>query len=340
MEYRSAGFVLYKDRVLDRYDKLKVLGVSVSYSWKTNPEVGKVLEQETDSFFSIHSLNELNHVIDTKRVWYFLLASSYDEIKTVLSKGVVNFVVNLEDDIERLLELSKKAEIIVNLLLRINIKELTIFTGRYYVFGIDSKRVQELIILLRTNQNIRKLGVHFHRKTQNVSEWNLKNDIQEFLEPAILKVIDIINIGGGIPGKYKNTNDRALDIVFRKIKELKEWSNKEIIVEPGRYIASHAVDLESNIVAIQGNTIFVNCSVYNGALDTFVANVKLLVDGELTEGKKWVIKGCTPASEDILRYEVFLENPRVGDTIRFLNAGAYNYSTDFCSMEKLKTVEV
>jgi ornithine decarboxylase len=54
-------------------------------------------------------------------------------------------------------------------------------------------------------------------------------------------------------------------------------------------------------------------------------------------GEKYMIKGCTPASEDIFRYEVYLINPKVGDKLKFLNAGAYNYTTDFCSLKKIKT---
>ena len=59
-------FVLHKDRVIERYNALKNLGLKVSYSLKTNIEVGKVLE-ETDCFFSVHSLNELEKVIDKKK---------------------------------------------------------------------------------------------------------------------------------------------------------------------------------------------------------------------------------------------------------------------------------
>jgi len=40
---------------------------------------------------------------------------------------------------------------------------------------------------------------------------------------------------------------------------------------------------------------------------------------------------------DIFRYKVYLNSPKVGDKIRFLNAGAYNFSSDFCNLKKLKT---
>jgi len=333
-------FVLYRDRVLKKYSELKDLDLKISYSLKTNVEVGEILENETDSMFSVHSLRELERVEDKKRVWYFLLGNSEKYLEVIWRLGVRNFVVDLIDDLNLLEKFIEHKKEKINLLLRINLRENTIFSGRYYVFGMKSEIVNEKISSLRENEFIGKLGIHFHRKTQNVSEWNLKEDLENFLSKENLEKIDIINIGGGLPGSYKNTNDKTLEMIFRKILEVKEEFGKEIIVEPGRFIASNSVDLECKIIAIQGKTIFVNCSIFNSSLDTIIANVKLLVEGEKEEGNKYMIKGCTPASEDIFRYEVYLENPKVGDILKFLNAGAYNYSSDFCDLEKIKTIVV
>ena len=55
-------FVLHKDRVLEKYDQLKKLGVSISYSMKTNYEVGQILEESTDCDFSVHNIKELANV--------------------------------------------------------------------------------------------------------------------------------------------------------------------------------------------------------------------------------------------------------------------------------------
>ena len=40
---------------------------------------------------------------------------------------------------------------------------------------------------------------------------------------------------------------------------------------------------------------------------------------------------------DLFRYRAYLENPKKGDALVFLNAGAYNFTTDFCDLEKLET---
>ncbi|MFH1505814.1 MAG: decarboxylase, partial [archaeon] len=88
-----------------------------------------------------------------------------------------------------------------------------------------------------------------------------------------------------------------------------------------------------------GNNIIVSASVYNSDMDALIVPVKLLVEGELAkgEGEPYVIKGYTPCSMDLFRYRVYLKNPKVGDEIVFLNAGAYNFTTDFCDLKKLET---
>ena len=75
-------------------------------------------------------------------------------------------------------------------------------------------------------------------------------------------------------------------------------------------------------------------------MDTFVAHIRLLVDGEKEKREAYTIKGCTPDSMDIFRYRVFLEKPKKGEKITFLNAGAYNYASDFCNLPKLETIVV
>ena len=87
------------------------------------------------------------------------------------------------------------------------------------------------------------------------------------------------------------------------------------------------------------NNITINASVYNSDMDALIVPVKLKIENELSkeQGKPFVIKGITPCSLDLFRYRVYLNNPKIGDKIIFLNAGAYNFTTDFCDLEKIET---
>ena len=335
---QRAKFVLSKKKVLEQYNKVKEAADIVSYSSKTNQVVTKILEEETDSMFSVHFVNELKHVKDKSRVIFLAQAWDSNLIKKLIDIGVRWFVVDNESDLNELVKFLENSYIKVNVLLRVKLKENTIRTERYFVFGMKSEIVNEKLKELRKNDNVLKLGIHFHRKTQNMAEWNLKYEISNIIDD--FSSIDIVNIGGGIPSVYANTNEDVIRTVFDKIKEFREFLKEkkiEMIIEPGRYIAAPAIKLITSIVGIYNNNIIVNASVYNSDMDSVIVPVKLLVEGELQKGNAYIIKGMTPCSMDLFRYRVYLDNPKVGDELVFLNAGAYNFTSDFCDLEKMET---
>ncbi len=337
---QKARFVLNKKKLLEQYNIVKELGDEVSYSLKTNPFVGSILEKETKCLFSIHSEELVEKIKEPSRIWFFAQAWDKEEIKRLLSLKISNFVVDNESDLNTLIGCINESRKKINLLLRMKLKEKTVQTGKHFVFGMSSDQINRLVPELKKNSMIGKLGIHFHRKTQNISEWSLKEDFLESVN--ILDYVDLVDIGGGLPTDYKNS--RAKDVlpnIFKKIKEFKEILNSKkikMIIEPGRFLAAPCIKLECYIISIYDSNIIVDCSVYNSAMDTFIASVRMKIEGELESGNAYTIKGCTPDSMDILRYRVYLKNPKVGDKITFLNAGAYTFSTDFCNLKKLDTV--
>ncbi len=342
-------FILSISKVLEKYHKVKDVADFISYSSKTNPLITPILEENTDSLFSIHLTNELKHVQDKSRVLFLAQAWTEAEIKTLMNLRIVYFVVDNEVDLDMLLQFLEKNEVKnkINLLLRLKLKENTLRTERYFVFGMKSevvnKRAQEIKNNLNLQSKINHLGIHFHRKSQNMSEWNYQYEIMHSLDEETLKAISLLNIGGGLPAEYANTNVQVVPVILQKIKELKEWLNKQniqLMLEPGRFIAAPAVKLVTQIIGIHENNIIVNASVYNSDMDALIVPVKLLVEGELPvgQGEPYVIKGITPCSIDLFRYRVYLHEPKVGDQLIFLNAGAYNFSTEFCDLEKMETV--
>lgn len=339
----DAMFVLSKSKLLEQFNKLKQVSDFIFYSAKTNYEVGKLLEELTDCFFSIHSLESLEKINDKKRVLFLAQAWNEKELDILFNKGITNFVVDNERDLNILLNYINKKSLTsnkLNLFLRMRMKENTVKTGKYFVYGMFSDKINELIPELRKNKRINKLGIHFHRKSQNISEWNLKEELEDVLNSEVFENIDMLNIGGGLPIKYKNFSGQTIDHIFSEIKKLKQWLNNKnikLIIEPGRFLAGPPIKLITEIKNIYNNNIIINASVYNTMMDTFVSGLRLEVEGELESGVPYTIKGCTPCSMDIFRYRVYLENPKIGDKLIFLNAGAYNFSSDFCNLKKLKT---
>lgn len=337
-----AKFVLSKRKLKEQLASLSDYSDVISYSFKTNYEVGKILEQEADCMFSVHTIQSAEKLMDKKKIWFLAQAWNMGELDKIFELGIQCFVVDNQNDLGVLLNYIKNKQVKVNLLLRMRLKEHTLHTGKHFVFGFYSDSVNKLIPELRQNKNVGKLGIHFHRKTQNVSEWSLKQELEQSITEQTLNNIDYVNIGGGLPSVYVNHRPEIIKGIFSKIKELKDWLNQKnikMIIEPGRYLAAPCIKLVTKIKNIYEDNIIINASVYNSAMDTFIAHIRLLIEEEVSkgEGQPYKIKGSTPDSMDIFRYRVFLKDPKVGDTITFLNAGAYNFSTDFCLLPKLET---
>ncbi|MBT4651438.1 decarboxylase [Candidatus Woesearchaeota archaeon] len=340
-------FIISKSKVLEQYNKVNNLADFVSYSSKTNQVVTKILEKEVNCMFSVHSVNELKHNQDCSRVIFLAQGWNEEEIKSLIERRIFWFVVDNESDLEVLLNFLKKNDVKINLLLRLKLKELSVRTERYFVFGMTSAVINKRIRELRNNSKIHILGVHFHRKTQNMAEWKLQYELSNILEEDVLEMIDLINIGGGLPSEYANTNVNVFSGIFAKIKELKDWLQQkdiQLMIEPGRFIAAPAGRLVTQIISIHENNIIVNASVYNSDMDAVIVPVKLLIKNELSQEEAnekgvqpFVIKGVTPCSMDLFRYRVYLDNPKVGDSLVFLNAGAYNFTTNFCDLEEIET---
>lgn len=340
----EAKFILSKRRVLEQYNKLKNLKVKISYSYKTNREVGDVLQGLTDCDFSIHNFEEIDRIRDKNRIWFFAQAWNKEEIKKIFLLGIKNLVIDNELDLNLLLDVMEKEKMKVNIILRMKFQEHRIGSGRYFVYGMSAKKINEILEILGDNPFIEKIGIHLHRKSQNTSEWDIVGEIEDSLTEENLKRIDQVNLGGGFPVIYKTHSVEVISYIFEKIKHTINFLRKydiETIIEPGRFIAGPSIKLETKIIQIYNKIIVLNCSIYNSAIDTVITNIRLLVEGELSDcskkGKYYLLKGNTPTRDDIFRYKVKLDNPKIRDKIIFLNAGAYNWTSDFCCLKKLET---
>lgn len=339
----EAKFILSQKRLLEQVGKLKDLGLKISYSYKTNKEIGNILQDIEDIDFSIHAKEEIDMIKDKSKIWFFTQAESEEKLQELLHKGIRKFVIDNEIDLDRILSTIKKTNIKINLSLRMKFQEHRIGTGKYFVYGMDSKKINEIIEQECQNPLIENLGIHIHRKSQNTSEWEIQTELEDSLTKDNLKRIDFLNFGGGLPTEYRSYTSRVIPYIFQKLKNAKEFLEKyniEIYIEPGRFLASPPIKLQAQIIQIYKNNIILNTTIYNCALDTILTETKMLVEQELKdeeEGEYYLIKGNSPTRDDIFRYKVKLKSPKIGDTITFLGAGAYNYTTDFFGYKKLET---
>ena len=322
-----ARFILSKKKAIEQYNSLRHLG-EVCYNLKTNPSVGEVLEKHTKCRFVVSSPAGLAH-IDPKRATYLVQGENLELLKKLHDSGVSSFIVDNENDLQKLLKVSDDIE----LYLRTKVKEHTVYTGKYFVYGMDWRRVRDIVPKL----HVSSLGIHFHRKTQNVGEWDLLRDLGPLLD-AVGNKIEKLNIGGGIPWRYVNSEPDILAILsnIEKLRDRLEPIGIKLVLEPGRYIAAPAVKLETGVINSYGQNLILDASIYNAAMDTYLFNIRLRVEGEAESGHRYLLKGCSPDSLDIFRYKVFFPEPKtIGDQVVFLDAGAYNFHTDFAELPRI-----
>ncbi len=334
-------FIVSKQEIISKLKELDQLFDEVYYSHKSNPFVGKLISKITHKL----SLNHINSLRDLdnktlKNSLYYLQGESKKEIKDIVDKGLSKFIVDNENDLRNLLSVCDPSL----LFLRVKYREHTFYTGKYFVYGMSWKKIPKII----ERYKLRKfdLGLHFHKKTQNVGEWYVIKDLfnifnKDFLE----KNIKYINLGGGIPTKYVNSSP-SLESIKKSIIEFKEEINNlniYLISEPGRYIAAPSVRLHTKVINSYDDTLVVNASIYNAYMDTYLLHHRLPIIDEVEEGKFcYTIKGCTLDSLDIFRYKACFEKEKgIGDEIVFLNVGAYNFHTEFNFLDRIpyKVVE-
>tara|TARA_Y100000310_G_scaffold309810_1_gene354320 strand:- start:196 stop:1215 length:1020 start_codon:yes stop_codon:yes gene_type:complete len=337
----KAKFILSKSKVVEQYDKLKELGLKVSYSYKTNRDVGNVLQGVEGCDFSIHAFEEVDMIEDKSRIWFFSQAWNLEQVKCLLLKGVDKFVIDSEEDLWVLLAVVEELKKRIVISFRMKFQERRVNTGKYFVYGLASGKVNELISKVSGNEFVDKIGIHVHRKSQNTSEWEIREELEDAIDDW--GKIGFVNIGGGLPAEYRSSSVDVMPYIFGKLSEVKEWLSEKgigVFIEPGRFIAAPAVKLETEIIQIHERNIVVNTTIYNCALDGILTGTKMLVEGESDEGRDYLIKGNSPTRDDIFRYRVRLGEKKIGDKIVFLGAGAYNYSTDFFGGGRLESVVV
>jgi ornithine decarboxylase len=332
-----AYFELSKKVLFEKYNELKKLVDVVAYNHKVNPEVGKVLDKETDIIFVLSSLNAVEEIKNKQRIVYIIQGETREELTELYEKGINSFIVDNNSDLERLLELKKG----INLYLRMKFKEHTMYTGKYFVYGFSWQRINELIQELKENKLITTLNLHFHRRTQNVGEWDILDEFKDAISKENFEYIDKVNIGGGLPGKYINSNPDT-KVIFEKIKQFRDFLNKnkmKLMIEPGRYIAASSIKLITFIKNKYENNLILDCSIFNAYMDTYLMHMRLpVLDEQEKGGITYLLKGISPDSLDIFRYRVNLpKEKQIGDKIIFENAGAYNFHTEFAELPKLET---
>jgi len=346
-KYNTPLYVYDKNVIKNQYKKLKKIDSKIFYSVKANPfdDILQLLNG-LDSYFEVVSLGELQKLkknnIPFDKVLFVGPAKNEEELLYAIANNIGLIVVESKNELVKIEKISKELNKSINILIRINPQfnaGATINMSGITQFGVEKKMAIEM--LRSSYENINILGLHFYLGTNILDE---KQIIQNTID--ILKLVDeiekitninftTIDIGGGfgVP-YYQNDNDLDFDLLTIELNLiLKKYSNKDILLESGRFMIAHSgvfitkvVDIKVNFgakfILLDGGTNFMGGdNKYRGFR---ISPIRVLNTTKEQEVVTLVGSLCT--SSDILAKDILLPNVKIGDYIAFYQVGAYNFT--------------
>jgi ornithine decarboxylase len=356
-------FVINKKQLSDTVDNIKrLLPGEILYSFKTNnhPFIAKIVSSKKCGFL-LSSMEEVQKLInsydiDPKKILFQSPSLTDKQFKKIKLLGIYRFVIDSWKQLElitsSLKEFSQKPELLIriNTGVKVNKPELTYSSDSFLGFPIaEAGKVFEHLNTLR-NKDLITLGLHNHLLSQNtyLRMWNKNLDIiSNFTKELNTKNIklDIVDFGGGYPIEYSSPVpclEELSKIISKATKKIKMiYPHIHFIFEPGRKVVGESISLISQVVQkkkfLDQNVAILDCSVYNGSLDTLIVNLNLRAK-KIEDSKKiyenYVLRGSTPDSLDVLSKKASLPDLKNGDHIVFPHAGAYSFTSDFISLKK------
>jgi len=313
----------------------------VAYAYKANASVFLIgaLYGAGITQFDVASLAELEDAatIPGVRLHFMHPVKSRHAIRRAYHEfGIRCFALDSEDELDKIVEETRSPAgpaKDLELFVRISVPAKNSRIPLERKFGISGPKAARLLV--KTRQAADELGITFHVGSQTTTPDAYATAIDE-VHKLIVKagvVVDAIDVGGGFPSRYTDSEPAPLssylDVIKAGVERLPVTDSCRVICEPGRALVAEAESLIVKVDARRGDELFINDGGYGALFDAaqlgFVFTVKLLRPG--TEGepmKGFELWGPTCDSIDRMKGPFMLpQSVREGDYIEIGNLGAY-----------------
>jgi len=222
----------------------------------------------------------------------------------------------------------------LKLFVRVAVPAINSLIPLEHKFGVTGSKAARLLV--KTRQVAFELGLTFHVGSQTTTPDAFVTAFKS-LHDLIVKagvVIDRIDVGGGFPSRYPNSEPDDLPSFLKVIdKALEDFPVREdvkLMCEPGRALVAEAESLIVRVDARRGTNLFINDGGYGALFDAahlgFVFPARLVSkdvanDTPMTRFELW---GPTCDSIDHMPGPFLLpKTVAEGDYIEICNIGAY-----------------
>jgi ornithine decarboxylase len=309
----------------------------VAYAYKANNSVFLIgaLYGAGIRHFDVASLPEIEDAvtIPDAHLHFMHPVKSRHAIRRAYDMGVRSFALDGEDELEKILKATDNARDLL-LWVRVAVPSINSRIPLEHKFGISGQKAARL--LMKTRQAAAELGLTFHVGSQTTTPDAYVTALAE-VHKLIVKagvVIDRLDVGGGFPARYPDSEPAPLqdfmDTILADIEELPVRENIKLMCEPGRALVAEAESLIVRVDARRDNNLFVNDGSYGMLFDAahlrFIFPTRLVSrDVDPSEPlQPFELWGPTCDSIDHMEGPFLLPaSVKEGDYIEIGNMGAY-----------------
>lgn len=267
-----------------------------------------------------------------------------EEIVLALNSHILAFNVESVHELQVIGEWAKILNKNARIALRIN-PDVDAQTHHYITtglqenkFGIFSHEISTALEIIRTNEHLKFVGLHFHVGSQitdltvfknlclKVNEWN-----RWFSERGFIP--EILNLGGGLgvdynqPDSVPGKNFEEFFGIFHRF--LEPLSNQKIHFELGRSLVAQCGSLLSRVLYIK-NGLSKNFAILDAGMTELIrpalyqaSHTIQNLNNSSGETHKYDIVGPICESSDCFGKDIFLQKLSRGNIIAVRTAGAY-----------------
>ena len=313
----------------------------VAYAYKANSSVFLIgaLYGAGIRHFDVASLPELEDAATIPGVEMHFMhpVKSRSAIRRAYELGVRSFALDGLDELTKIVEETAdrngRPARDLKLFVRVAVPAINSLIPLEHKFGIAGAAAADLLV--KTRQVAAELGITFHVGSQTTTPDAFTTALQAVREliGAAGVVVDRIDVGGGYPSRYPNSEPSPLadfiDAIDAGLDELPVRESVRVMCEPGRALVAEAESLIVRVDARRGRHLYINDGAYGTLFDAahlgFVFPTRLVSRNAAHESQSgFELWGPTCDSIDHMPGPFMLpESVAEGDYIEIGNIGAY-----------------
>jgi len=308
----------------------------VAYAYKANNSVFLIgaLYGAGIRHFDVASIPELEDAstIPDAQLHFMHPVKSRTAIRRAYHElGVKSFALDSEDELAKIVEETGGARDL-RLYVRIAVPAKNSRVPLERKFGSTGLKAQRLLV--KTRQVAAELGITFHVGSQTTTPDAYLSALGE-VHRLIVKagvVVDCLDVGGGFPSRYVDSDPAPLAefmaVISAGVERLPVRENVRLVCEPGRALVAEAESLIVRVDARRGNDLYINDGSYGALFDAahlgFVFPARLVGRDTSAALAPFELWGPTCDSIDQMKGPFMLPaSVREGDYLEIGNIGAY-----------------